>query len=96
MTAAGINIEALKLSKKSYLTKHPTPETEIKSKLNGVVNRSRSRKPLGHGISNAVSDTLMICTKPTNDLTAALTDCMSCFKFFSCCRSKNEKESRGR
>ena len=30
---------ALKLSKKSYFTKHPTPVTDMKSKLKGDVNR---------------------------------------------------------
>lgn len=87
ITTTGINMEALKLSKKSYFTRHPTPDTEIKSKLNGVVNRSIFKNPFGHGISNAVSDTLSIWTKPMKDFMAALTDCINCFKFFNCCRS---------
>ena len=40
----GIDIMALKLSKKSYLTKQPTPVTDMKSKLNGDVKRKKLRK----------------------------------------------------
>ena len=40
----GIDIMALKLSKKSYFTKQPTPVTDMKSKLNGDVKRQKLRK----------------------------------------------------
>ena len=56
----GIDIMALKLSKKSYLTKQPTPVTDMKSKLNGDVKRKKLRKLFGHGILNALSETLKI------------------------------------
>ena len=56
----GMDIIALKLSKKSYFTKQPTPVTDMKSKLNGDVKRKKFRKLFGHGILNALSETLKI------------------------------------
>ena len=84
----GMDIIALKLSKKSYFTKQPTPVTDMKSKLKGDVNRKNEINDLGHGILNALSETLKICINPIKAFNAAEADFTNCFIFLSCCRFK--------